>query len=106
MPAARAGALRRRRIKVLPAFSKAAVGKAEPYDLALKAKRSFAEKAMQAQARTRLKGDRAPGRTVSTVPSDGFWETDQALVYGLRPVRCVQHKDPIPQLEKVFGCSM
>ena len=27
-------------------------------------------------------------------------------IYRRRPVRCVQHKDPIPQLEKVFGCSM
>ncbi|OUP55154.1 hypothetical protein B5F19_09550 [Pseudoflavonifractor sp. An184] len=27
-------------------------------------------------------------------------------IYRRRPVRCVQHKDSIPQLEKVFGCSM
>ena len=27
-------------------------------------------------------------------------------IYRHRPVRCVQHKDSIPQLEKVFGCSM
>ena len=27
-------------------------------------------------------------------------------IYRRRPVRCVQHKDPIPQLEKVFGYSM
>lgn len=27
-------------------------------------------------------------------------------IYRRRPVRCVQHKKPIPQLEKVFGCSM
>ncbi len=27
-------------------------------------------------------------------------------IYRRRPVRCVQHKAPIPQLEKVFGCSM
>lgn len=27
-------------------------------------------------------------------------------IYRRRPVRCVQHKGPIPQLEKVFGCSM
>ena len=27
-------------------------------------------------------------------------------IYRRRPVRCVQHKEPIPQLEKVFGCSM
>ena len=27
-------------------------------------------------------------------------------IYRRRPVSCVQHKDPIPQLEKVFGCSM
>ena len=27
-------------------------------------------------------------------------------IYRRRPVRCVQQKDPIPQLEKVFGCSM
>ena len=27
-------------------------------------------------------------------------------IYRRRPVRCIQHKDPIPQLEKVFGCSM
>ena len=55
---------------------------------------------MQAQARTRLKGDRAPGRTVSTVPSDGFWETGQALVYGLRPVRCVQDR---PERQRPTG---
>ena len=55
---------------------------------------------MQAQARTRLKGDRAPGRTVSTVPSDGFWETGQALVYGLRPVRCVQDR---PERQRPIG---
>ena len=83
MPAARAGALRRRRIKVLPAFSKAAVGKAEPYDLALKAKRSFAEKAMQAQARTSPTGARAQGRTVFQKPPVD------------RPGPCLRAFDPV-----------
>ncbi len=27
-------------------------------------------------------------------------------IYRSRPVRCIQHKTPVPQLEKVFGCSM